>query len=163
MTPQIKFCPICQNCLKISRKTQQKFFFSLFSSFFPSPKEQRTRVAHFLEKQGFKPQALAVTTDPEHKFELALSLGQLDTCYELVQGNPSDAKWKQLADLASKQSDFKLATQCYRQAGDLGGQLLLATSRGDEKGVKQLGKLKKKQKSIFQKLSASKKHKNRQK
>lgn len=102
------------------------------------PKEQRTRVAHFLEKQGFKPQALAVTTDPEHKFELALSLGQLDVCYSLVQDNPSDAKWKQLADLASKQSDFKLATQCYRQAGDLGGQLLLATSRGDEKGVKQL-------------------------
>ena len=104
------------------------------------PKEQRTRVAHFLEKQGFKPQALAVTTDPEHKFELALGLGQLDTCYELVQANPTDTKWKQLAELASKRADFQLATQCYRQAGDLGGQFLLATSRGDEKGVKQLGK-----------------------
>lgn len=27
----------------------------------------RTRVAHFLEKQGFKQQALAVSTDPEHR------------------------------------------------------------------------------------------------
>jgi coatomer subunit beta' len=26
------------------------------------PKEQRTRVAHFLEKQGFKKQALAVSS-----------------------------------------------------------------------------------------------------
>ena len=32
------------------------------------PKEQRTRVAHFLEKQGFKQQALAVSSDPEHRF-----------------------------------------------------------------------------------------------
>lgn len=31
------------------------------------PKEQRTRVAHFLEKQGFKQQALAVSNDTEHK------------------------------------------------------------------------------------------------
>merc|ERR1712048_23134 len=35
-------------------------------------------------------------------------------------------------------ADFQSATQCYRQAGDRGGQFLLATSRGDEKGVKQL-------------------------
>lgn len=102
------------------------------------PKEQRTRVAHFLEKQGFKPQALAVTTDPEHKFELALSLGQLDDCYKLVGENPSETKWKQLADLASKRANFNLAHQCYRQAGDLAGQLLLATSTGDLDNVKQL-------------------------
>ncbi len=31
------------------------------------PREQRTRVAHFLEKQGFRQQALAVSADPEHK------------------------------------------------------------------------------------------------
>ena len=102
------------------------------------PKEQRTRVAHFLEKQGFKPQALAVTTDPEHKFELALSLGQLDDCYKLVEESPSEAKWKQLADLASKRANFTLAHQCYRQAGDLAGQLLLATSVGDLNNVQQL-------------------------
>ena len=29
------------------------------------PREQRARVAHFLEKQGFKQQALAVSVDPE--------------------------------------------------------------------------------------------------
>ena len=31
------------------------------------PSVQRTRVAHFLEKQGFKQQALAVSTDHDHK------------------------------------------------------------------------------------------------
>ena len=31
------------------------------------PHDQRTRVAHFLEKQGFKQQALAVSTDIDHK------------------------------------------------------------------------------------------------
>ena len=41
------------------------------------PKEQRTRVAHFLEKQGFKQQALAVSSDPEHRFELAIQLSDL--------------------------------------------------------------------------------------
>ncbi|MEQ2257467.1 Coatomer subunit beta', partial [Ilyodon furcidens] len=48
------------------------------------PMEQRTRVAHFLEKQGFRQQALAVSTDPEHKFELALQLGELRTAHELA-------------------------------------------------------------------------------
>lgn len=38
------------------------------------PKDQRARVAHFLEKQGFKEQALVITSDAEHKFELAMSL-----------------------------------------------------------------------------------------
>jgi coatomer subunit beta' len=41
-------------------------------------------VAHFLEKQGFKPQAMAVTCDPEHKFELALQLADLKTVYDIA-------------------------------------------------------------------------------
>lgn len=42
------------------------------------PKESRARVAHFLEKQGFKKQALAVTTDPEHQFDLALQVKNIN-------------------------------------------------------------------------------------
>lgn len=48
------------------------------------PKAQRNRVAHFLEKQGFKQQALAVSCDPEHRFELALTLGELKIAHELA-------------------------------------------------------------------------------
>jgi len=35
--------------------------------------------------QGFKSQALAVTFDPEHKFELALQLGDLKTAYQIAK------------------------------------------------------------------------------
>merc|ERR1712154_752230 len=68
------------------------------------PKEQRTRVAHFLEKQGFKKQALAVSSDPEHKFDLAIQLGDLETGYSLAKESASEQKWKQLAELATKQA-----------------------------------------------------------
>ena len=34
--------------------------------------------------QGFRQQALAVSTDPEHRFELALHLGELKTAYDLA-------------------------------------------------------------------------------
>ena len=38
------------------------------------PKEQRNRVAHFLEKQGFKQQALHVSCDPEHRYVCSISI-----------------------------------------------------------------------------------------
>ena len=50
------------------------------------PKESRARVAHFLEKQGFKKQALAVTTDPEHQFDLALQVKD-KICQECFDNN----------------------------------------------------------------------------
>ena len=34
--------------------------------------------------QGFTSQAMAVTCDPEHKFDLALQLADLKTCYQLA-------------------------------------------------------------------------------
>ncbi|XP_022048720.2 coatomer subunit beta'-like [Acanthochromis polyacanthus] len=95
------------------------------------PKEQRTRVALFLEKQGFRQQALAVSTDPEHKFELALQLGELKTAYQLAVEAESEQKWKQLAELATTKCQFSLAQECLHQAQDYGGLLLLATTSGN--------------------------------
>lgn len=34
--------------------------------------------------QGFRQQALAVSTDPEHKFDLALHLGEVKIAYQLA-------------------------------------------------------------------------------
>lgn len=48
------------------------------------PREQRTRIAHFLEKQGYLKQALAVTTDAEHRFDLALKLSDLATAHRIL-------------------------------------------------------------------------------
>lgn len=95
------------------------------------PKEQRTRVAHFLEKQGFKAQALAVSADPEHRFELALQLGEMKLAYQLACEAQSEHKWKQLADLATTKCQFDLAQECLHKAQDFGGLLLLATASGE--------------------------------
>lgn len=102
------------------------------------PKEQRTRVAHFLEKQGFKQQALAVSSDPEHRFELAVQLGDMKTAHELATEANSEQKWKQLAELATTESKFVLAQECLHKAQDFGGLLLLATSSGNAEMVKKL-------------------------
>ncbi|EZA57396.1 coatomer subunit beta' [Ooceraea biroi] len=103
------------------------------------PKEHRTRVAHFLEKQGFKEQALAVSTDPEHRFELALALGNLATAHTLAREANSQQKWRQLASLATQKGKLCLAQECLHQAQDFGGLLLLATSTGNANMIQKLG------------------------
>jgi coatomer subunit beta' len=103
------------------------------------PREHRSRVAHFLEKQGFKSQALAVTCDHEHKFELAIQLGDLKTCYQIAKEAESEQKWKQLAELAISKCEFGLAQECLHQANDFGGLLLLASAAGNAQMVAKLG------------------------
>ncbi|XP_028394124.1 coatomer subunit beta'-like [Dendronephthya gigantea] len=94
------------------------------------PKDQRNRVAHFLEKQGYKQQALAVSCDPEHRFELAIQLGELKIAYEIAMEDQNEKRWKQLAELAIKNCEFQLAQECLHRAEDFGGLLLLASSAG---------------------------------
>ena len=103
------------------------------------PKEQRTRVAHFLEKQGFKKQALAVSLDPEHRFDLAIQLGDLEMASSLAKEAGSEQKWKQLAELATSRAEFGLAQTCLHEAQDHGGLLLLATAAGNAAMVEKLG------------------------
>eukprot|EP00731_Ephydatia_muelleri_P015251 Em0008g971a len=95
------------------------------------PVEQRARVAHFLEKQGFKTQALAVSTDIDHKFELAIQLKDVRVAYELAKKSESAQKWKQLSELAIAKSQFGLAMDCLYSAKDYSGLMLLASSAGD--------------------------------
>ena len=52
------------------------------------PQDQHNRIARFLETQGFKDEALAVATDPEHQFELAVQLGKLQVAYDITMANP---------------------------------------------------------------------------
>lgn len=105
------------------------------------PKEQRIRVAHFLEKQGFKKQALTVSTDPEHKFDLALQLKDTKIAYDLAVEAQTEFKWKQLAELALNLAELDLVRECLEKAQDLPGLLLLATSLGDAALVEKLGEI----------------------
>lgn len=95
------------------------------------PKDQCTRIAHFLEKQGFKQQALAVTLDSEHKFDLAIQLGELKTAYEIAKETQSEQKWKLLAEIATKKCEFGLAQECLHKAEDFGSLVLLASASGN--------------------------------
>uniref|UniRef100_A0A915Q571 Beta'-coat protein n=1 Tax=Setaria digitata TaxID=48799 RepID=A0A915Q571_9BILA len=94
------------------------------------PRDHRTRVAHFLEKQGFKKQALVVSQDPDHRFELSLALGDLKLAYDLAITADSEEKWRQLSQAATLRSELMLAGECLGRARDYGGLLLLATSAG---------------------------------
>ncbi|XP_064089389.1 coatomer subunit beta'-like isoform X3 [Macrobrachium nipponense] len=102
------------------------------------PPAHRTRVAHFLEKQGFKKQALAVSTDPEHRFDLALSLGELEVCHQLALEAGSEHKWQLVADLAQQQGDLQTAQTCLLRAHDYPGLLLQATSTGNATLIKEV-------------------------
>lgn len=71
-----------------------------------------------------------MSQDPEHRFELALSLGELQLAYELAVVADSEEKWGQLSQAATLRSELMLAAQCLGRAHDYGGLLLLATSAG---------------------------------
>jgi len=116
--------------------------FETAASILPAvPREEHNRIARFLEAQGFLSEALAVATDPEHQFELALQLGKLQTACEISMRQPSEARWKQLGDLALLSTELVLAEECLVRATDLPGLLLLYCSTGHADGVEKLAQL----------------------
>ena len=102
------------------------------------PQDQLNKIARFLEGQGHKELALEVATDTEHKFDLALSLNQLDVALELARKADADHKWKTLGDAGLAAWDVPLATECFVNAKDLGSLLLLYTSTSDRDGLAKL-------------------------
>eukprot|EP00468_Gymnochlora_sp_CCMP2014_P011283 CAMPEP_0167764362 /NCGR_PEP_ID=MMETSP0110_2-20121227/13982_1 /TAXON_ID=629695 /ORGANISM="Gymnochlora sp., Strain CCMP2014" /LENGTH=997 /DNA_ID=CAMNT_0007651741 /DNA_START=35 /DNA_END=3028 /DNA_ORIENTATION=+ len=103
------------------------------------PIGQHNKIARFLEGQELKELALKVSRDPDHRFDLALQLKKLDEVKKIVVAYPSEAKWKQLGDLALAESfDLKLTEECFTKAKDFGGLLLLYTSLGSGQGVRRL-------------------------
>jgi coatomer subunit beta' len=111
------------------------------------PRSQHTRIAKFLESQGFKEEALAVSTDPEHRFELAVGLNRLDLAYEITTEAATEtqadeveveARWKQLADLALVSGRIPLAVECAEAGKDLTTLLLLYTALGHAEGLRRL-------------------------
>ncbi|KNC77177.1 coatomer subunit beta', partial [Sphaeroforma arctica JP610] len=104
------------------------------------PEGERTRVARFLEKQGFKEQALQVSTDIDHKFELAMTLKNMKLVHEIAQEVDSPLRWKQVADLALSCWEFDLAQKSMMAAKDYPGLLLLFTTSGNPEGLTILAK-----------------------
>lgn len=118
------------------------------------PQDQMDYVARFLESQGFKEEALALSTDPDQKFDLAVQLAKLDVARDIMlqeidqkagaageMSTETQHKWKQLGDLALNDFQFSLAEDCAVRAEDFSLLLILYTSRGDAEGLERLARL----------------------
>ncbi|KAI6834728.1 coatomer beta, partial [Hortaea werneckii] len=102
------------------------------------PPEQKGKIARFLEGQGYKDLALQVATDPEHRFELALGLGELQIALALARDADVEHKWKIVGDAALAAWDLALAEECFTHSHDLGSLLLLYSSASDRSGLASL-------------------------
>ncbi|KAF9463704.1 coatomer protein [Collybia nuda] len=105
------------------------------------PKDQLNKVARFLESKDLKELAITVTTDPDHKFDLALQLDDLDTALEITRSVlelEAETKWKALGDRALAVWRFDLARECFERANDLSALMLLLMATGDRNGLEAL-------------------------
>ncbi|CAE6422374.1 unnamed protein product [Rhizoctonia solani] len=105
------------------------------------PQDQRNKIARFLEAQDLKELALQVSTDPDHKFDLAIQLDDLTTALTIAQQTPSpedETKWKAVGDRALAAWKFTLAKECFEKAGDTSSLLLLLLACADREGLKAL-------------------------
>lgn len=118
------------------------------------PSSEYSSVARFLESQGFKEEALAVTDDLDHKFELAIDLKRMEIAHEvLVESDKKDAssgefedstevqgRWRRLGDLALLNGELELAQACAKRSNDLSGLLLLYSAVGNKQALIELAK-----------------------
>jgi len=113
------------------------------------PESLHNRVARFLENQGFAAEALQISKDDEHRFELATQLGKLQMAADIIvnisaQANPAmppRGKWKSLGDVALEQGDFSLARRCFKEAKDLSALFLVHTACGDAEELRATAKI----------------------
>jgi hypothetical protein len=88
--------------------------------------------------------ALSVSTDPDHKFDLAIQLDDLTTALAIATEIPApenETKWKAVGDRALAAWRFALAKECFEKANDTSSMMLLLLAMGDRDGLQQLAKL----------------------
>jgi coatomer subunit beta' len=125
--------------------------FERAESIFPAiPVEYHSRCARFLEGLGYKEEAIAISTDPDHKFELALQLNRLEEAQALAETEKNDpeGKWKRVGELALLNGQFQIAESCMLRCDDLNGLLLMYTSLSVPKKIEELAVLAKKSKKM---------------
>ncbi|EPQ28189.1 uncharacterized protein PFL1_04017 [Pseudozyma flocculosa PF-1] len=108
------------------------------------PADQRNKVARFLETQELRQLALDVSTDPDHRFDLAISLDNFDTALDIARSGPqtgSESRWRTIGDKALAQWNVALAQECFERAQDLSSLLLVATSTNDRDALGRLADL----------------------
>ena len=84
---------------------------------------------------------MEVSTDPDHRFDLAIQLDDLDAALSMAKETPeleSEAKWKAVGDRALAVWRFDLAKECFEKAGDLSALMLLYLAMADREGLTKL-------------------------
>ena len=102
------------------------------------PADHHNSMAEFLEAKGFVEEALAIATDDNYKFDLAVQLGKLDYAMSIAEVLNTAHRWKQLGELALTNGDIQVAEDCYVKGKDLSGLLLIYTSKADAEGMERL-------------------------
>lgn len=88
--------------------------------------------------------ALQLTSDTDHKFDLAISLDDLEIALGIARATPSpesEVKWKAVGDRALAVWKFDQAKECYENARDASSLLLLYLATGDREGLSKLAAL----------------------
>lgn len=81
------------------------------------PQDQRNKIARFLDSQGFKQQALQLSTDNDHRFDLAIQLGMLSMAHDILVEAPDRERWSTLAEVALSRMDLALAEEAMKKGG----------------------------------------------
>ncbi|KAI8836673.1 coatomer WD associated region-domain-containing protein [Chytriomyces cf. hyalinus JEL632] len=105
------------------------------------PTDQRNRIARFLETQNLKEEALSVSIDPEHRFDLAVQLGRIQIAHDIAKEIDQEHNWKLVGDLALANWMFDLAENCMVKANDIEGLLLYYQASGNSVGIRNLADL----------------------
>ncbi|KAK4522321.1 hypothetical protein GAYE_HPESCF16G0201 [Galdieria yellowstonensis] len=105
------------------------------------PSSEHTKLAHFLDSQGWLDKALELATDPDYRCELAIKLRKLDVAVEIAKQFPSESKWRQITDLAVSSGNLNLTEECMKESGDFSGLLTLYCGTGDVQGVRKVAQL----------------------
>lgn len=105
------------------------------------PSNERTKVARFLEAQGYTELALHISEDSEQKFELALTLGDLQSARDILKESSNDHKWKSLGDAALTAWNVTLAEESFTYAKDFESLFLIYTSTGNKRALAEVAKL----------------------
>lgn len=90
-----------------------------------------------------KQQALQLTTDADHKFDLAITLNDVESALSIARTTPApenEAKWKVVGDRALSTWRFDLAKECFLNAGDVSSLFLLHLATGDRTALSELAR-----------------------
>lgn len=74
----------------------------------------------------------------QHRFDLALSLNDLETALEIARVANVEHKWKAIGDAALSSWNLALAQECFFHAKDVGSLLLLHTASNNREGLSSL-------------------------